>query len=291
MTSFLKIAYNKIPRISTAITASAELSGSPVALGPNNLPAENLFYGGSTLYWKSGDYLYPFTKTKFRLTLGSSYAGETIDYIAIRGLNLMFANGSGALTVEVRGSNDNFVSNNVQLLIQSGITAANLVGPFLEDYVLTGTLSAAYKAFDIIITSTNNVQHRYRKIYIGKMFEFTRNGDGFSPFYPYTPGYGNNGTPFTADTGSIFKTSTGRRARVLSFAWRGVSDAERILFDSEIREFLSDYPIWLYETNSSTHSPLNNDKLVFGWADADVQTKDWKNNNQVMINFREDIVG
>lgn len=287
MTAFVQISHNKIARLSTAISVTTtDGSNNPVSLGPNDFPARNAFYGGSTVYWQNSDTT-GVRHSIFRLTIGSDYATEKIDHVAIRGLNLMFKGGSGNVDIEVRGSTDNFASSNVQLLNDTGITAADLVGPFLEDYIFTGVLSAAYRYYKITITSTNSVPHRIRKINIGTLFTF----GGKSPYYPYTPGYGDNGTPFTADAGSVFKTSIGRRPRQLDFSWRGITDDLRIEFDKDIRQSLCDYPIFLYEPSASDHSPLNGDTLVYGWAGADVGTKEWKDNNQITLSLREDIVG
>lgn len=287
MSVFLKVGYNKIARLSTSIavaTYSAALA--PVALGPSDLPVNNLFYGGSTIYWRNST-SQAIGRSVFTLAIGSDYATETLDYIAIRGLNLMFKNGSGNIAITVSGSTDNFVASNVTLLSVTGLTAANLVGPFLEDYILTGTLSSAYRYFRVTIDSQNEIPHRIRKIYIGKLFDF----GGRSPYYPYTPGYADNGSPFTSDSGSIFKTSLGRRPRALQFAWRGVTDAVRIEYDKQINQYLADYPIFLYETPDCDHEPLNGDTLVFGWASSEIGTKEWKNNNQISLSLREDIVG
>jgi hypothetical protein len=287
MSAFLKIGYNKIPRLCTSIVASAKsLADAPVSLGPDDLPVENLFYGGSTIYYRNST-SQAIAKSIFRLTLGDDYPAETVDYIAIRGLNLMFKYGSGDIAITVYGSTDNFVADNDLLLSVSGLDETDLVGPYLEDYILEGALSTAYNSFEITITSQNEIPHRLRKIYLGTLFDFS----GTSPYYPYVPGYAENGSPFTSDAGSIFKTSNGRRSRQMNFLWRGITDADRIEFDKQIRQFLSDYPIFLFEPSASDHAPLNGDSLVFGWANAEIGTKDWKNNNQISLNFSEDIIG
>lgn len=287
MTAFLQIGYNKIPRLATSIVATCKTTGGGgIALGPNNNAVENLFYGGSTIYWRNSD-TQGIGQSIFTLTIPSELSAESVNYVAIRGLNLLFKNTPGNVSVEVRGSTDNFSASDVQLGIATGLTSSSLVGPFLEDYILTFTASATYRYFRVLITSTNSVTHRFRKIYLGTLFDFS----GKSPVYPYSPGYGNNGTPFTSDAGSIFKTSMGRRPREMNFQWTNITDADRIIFDKQIKQFLSDFPIFLYEHTSSDHNPLNGDRLVFGWSDASVETKEWKNNNQISLSFREDIVG
>lgn len=248
-------------------------------------PIGNVFLGGSTVYWQNSATVVT-AKSLFKLGLSSSVAAQAINYIALRGLNLMFKAGSGNITVKVLGSVDNFVNNSVTLL-STTISESQLRGPFLEDYIFEGSLSLAYQYFRIEVSTQYECVHRIRKIYIGTLFDFS----GKSPYYPFTPGYGDNGSPFTSDAGSVFKTSSGRRARQLQFAWRGITDADRVFFDKNINQYLTDYPIFLYEPSVSDHKPLNDDGLVFGWASAEVGTKDWKNNNQIALTLREDIVG
>lgn len=286
MSAFVQIGYNKIMRKATGMSVKVyDSSDVEVDLGPNDLPVQNLFYGGSTIYWRNSD-SEEIAKSVFVLRLPSNVDAETIDHIAIRGLNLMFAFNSGDISITIEGTNNDLMDWET-IVSKSGIMASDLVGPFLEDYILTFPESAAYRDFQITIISDNETRHRLRKLYIGKLFTFS----GKSPYYPYTPGYEPNGNPFTSDSGARFKTSRGRRARALQFSWRGITDADRIEFDKEIRQYLTDYPIFLYEPSESDHSPLNNDTLVFGWGEGEIGTKDWKNNNQITLSFSEDIVG
>lgn len=429
MTAFIQVGYNKIPRLCTSIVASTKDSGGfAVSLGPNDLPVQNLFYGGSSIYWRNSDT----TAVKFStfdLTIPSNQSAESVSYAALRGLNLMFKNGSGNVGIEIRGSSDSFVNENDLVLQRTRTAETDLMGSHLEDILIegnyayitadadisAGTTSAiayvaatasdwanlfstvvsfadnsltrliyfsekaksgrsykfsayirmndgtapnftgtpdfrfvsngtatssgvtvedlggglykvsrtytgsgttanhgilkqaadsvkgfkvqgfelspvattSYKNFRIRIKSENSIIHRLRKIYLGNLFTF---GDK-SPFYPYTPGFGENGTPFTADSGTRFKTSMGRRSRFFSFSWRGITDAVRIVFENEIWQFLSDYPIFLYQPAASDHEPLSGTDLIFGWAEAEVATKEWKNNNQITLSITEDIIG
>lgn len=287
MGSYLKISYNQIPRICDSLqVASYSAALVLVPQASDAFPVNNLFYGGSSILWRNG-LTAAVAQSWFTLVLRSDVALQTVDHIILRGLNLMFGNNSGALTVQVYGSLDNFVSSNVLLGSQTNILATDLVGSYNEDFILPLTLSAGYSSFRVKMISTNECPHRLRKLNLGKFFDFS----GKSPYYPYSPQLSANGTPFTADAGTRFKTSMGRRGRLLSFAWRGITDADRIFFDENINRYLSDYPIFFYEPPESDHEPLSNKTLACGWAEADVATKDWKNNNQIAINFVEDIVG
>lgn len=283
MTAFVKIGYNQIARMASSVSVSVfDGAFAPVDIGPNELPIQNLFYGGSTVFWRNST-TEAIGATLVTLTIPAELPAQTIDYLAIRGLNLMFAAGSGDISFDIIGDGNTIYDGS----LNPAITEADLVGSFGEDFILTFDESAAYRVFEIYIYTTNEIPHRLRKIYLGKLFDF----DNRSPSYPYKPGYGENGTPFTSDAGSVFKTSMGRRARELEFAWKHISDASRIFLDKEIHYYASDYPIFLYEPPESDHSPLNGDTLLFGWVEFDIQTKDWKNNNPIALMFREDIVG
>lgn len=285
--TYLKVSYNQIPRLCTSIVATTfSLAAAPISLGPDDLPVQNLFYGGSTVYWRNST-SQAVGYAIFDLTIGSNYDAQTIDHIAIRGLNLMFKYGSGDIDIEVRGSTDGFVADDDVLLTVNNVTENDLVGPFLEDYILTGSLSTAYNQFRIKITATNEVPFRIRKINIGKLFDF----GATSPHYPYTPEYLDNGSPFTADTGSAFKTSIGRRGRMLNFSWYHISEDDRMFFDKEIKKYLSDYPIFLYQPTVGQHNPLNEDTLLYGWAEGAVSSGEWNDFNDISLSFREDIVG
>jgi hypothetical protein len=279
MSAYVQIGYNKIPRLATSISVvNYSLSDVLVPESADSLPIRNLFYGGSTVYWRNSveDAI---GKTFITLEIPSELDEESIDYIALRGLNLMFKHGSGSIYLE--GAVDGVSTGGIN------IVESDLMGPFKEDYIFTFPETAAGREFQIFIISTNEMPHRLRKIYLGKLFNF----GGVSPYYPYEPGYGDNGTPFTSDAGSIFKSSMGRSPNTLALAWRGLPDSIRIEWQREIYQYLADYPIFLYEPSESDHSPLSDNELLFGWAQTQTKTKDWKNNNDISLSFREDIVG
>jgi len=256
-----------------------------VAAASDQTDIQNLFQGGSTVFWQSSAST-TINKSTIDITLPSSVDAQAVNYIAVRGLNLLTKAGSGLVEIYVRGSTDAFVSSDVELLYTS-VEDGDLVGPNLEDHLYEGTLSSTYKYFRIEIITENAIPHRLRKLYIGELFDF----GGKSPYYPYTPGYGENGSPFTSDSGSMFITSMGRRGRRLQFSWRGITDASRIFFDKFINRYLTNWPIFLYQPAESDHEPLSGDTVVFGYARGEVGTKDWKNNNQIGLSFIEDIVG
>lgn len=287
MGAFLKVSYNQIPRICQQILVTSYSSALVVVpQAADALPVNNLFYGGSSILWRNGLQT-AVGQSWFELRLRDDVPLQTVDHVAIRGLNLMFKQNSGPISIEVRGSLDYFVSSDVLIASKTNILSSDLTGTFLEDYIFPFAVSGAYQQFRVKIITTNQVPHRLRKINIGKFFDFS----GISPYYPYVPGFGDNGTPFTADAGSIFKTSTGRVGRVLNFVWRGVTDADRIFLEDNICRYLSDYPIFLYEPSESDHEPLSGKTSIYGWGKFDLGTKEWKNNNQIGLLLIEDIVG
>lgn len=289
MSAFIKLGYNSIPRLATTLTAEVDTNTSDPFSSPGSdaSPVENLFYGGSTVLWKSSDST-TYRRSRFTLRIPSTQAALGVTFIAIRGLNLMFKNGSGNLNILIEGSNDNF-SSSATLYNNTGITESALKGPNLEDYFDEVTDNGnTYRDFRITIQSTNSIVHRYRKIYLGPVYDFEKTR---SPFYPYQPGFNDNGTPFTADSGALFKTSMGRRARMGNLRWRGCPDSERIFIENNIAKYSNDYPVFIYQPAGSDHEPLSGDDLVFAWCTFDYETNSWKNNNIIGMNYLEDIVG
>lgn len=269
----LKISYNDIPK--DCISTSCDTEDA-------NYPHNNLFYGGSTIYWQSnGDV----NTATIQLNLDSGSAGKRVDHIILRGLNLITS--QVTCGVEVRGSTDNFATSDVQIFNDASISSSDLVGPYNEDFIITGALSAAYKNFKIIITSATAKTYRLRKIFLGSFFDF----DGRSPKYPYDSNLDQNGSAFNSDSGTLFLTSRGRKKRIYSFTWSAVTDAIRNAFDSQIAAYLDDYPICLYVTPNFDHDPLNGQTLVCGRATArDAVHTRWKDLNSISLQFIEDII-
>lgn len=276
MPAALKIGYNDIPRKSGTILSNRTANAF--------YPFNNLFYSGSGIYWKNAANQ---TSTTFEFALSSLFANQGIEYICLRGANLLFALGSGNVSIEVRGSTDGFAVSNDSLLSASGLTAANLVGPRGEDLIVIGSLSSAYSSFRVILTTANSCLHALRKIYFGKFFDF----DGRSPFYPYSPNLEPQGVGFKSEGGARFKTSKGRRPWVYEFAWRNIPDSTRKEWLENIAAYFDDFPIFVYQTTDTDHNPLNSGKLLWAWAESETIADQWKDNNTTTIILREDIVG
>lgn len=260
MTAILKLAYNDIPRRCSAISSNRTAN--------TYYPVSNLFYGGSNLYWKNDANQ---TTTTFTFTVSSNFGTRQAEYLALRGANLLFNSGSGNVALALRGSTDNFVGSNVTLLSASGLTTANLVGPNLEDLIITGSLSSSYNYFAVDITTANSCIHALRKIYFGEFFTF---GDT-SPFYPHAPNLSDNSRGFIADNSALFKTSQGRKGRLYGFNWRAITDAQRNTWDKEIVRYANEYPVFLYQPAGSDHDPINAHTLVCGWIGSNVQSGEW----------------
>jgi hypothetical protein len=283
MTAFVQMGYNDVPRKCSTIDLTVyDISDNEVSVGSDYSDVRNLFYGGSSIFYRNSN-TEVIAKTKINLTLVDKYPAQSINYFAIKGVNLLFESGATLVTVTVSAT-DGINSNSESVSFNS--TA--LIGSFGEDYIHTfAEWANTYSEFEITIETDIEIPHKLRKFYLGKLYTF----DDKSPFYPYSPDMADNGTPFTADTGSRYKTSMGRRGKILGFNWRGLTDAQKLFIDANIRPFLPDFPVFLYEPNVSDHTPLGSAKLLFGWAEMRIATKEWKDNNQISLSFFEDITG
>lgn len=273
MTMF-NIAYNSIPRDSLITTPSSEDS---------DYPHENLFHGSSTIYWKTAAAV---TSSNIVFDLGSGNSAA-VEYAILHGLRPLLASTPGTVGVQVRASTDNFSGSDDLILSDSNVQIADLVGPHADTLVLTDTVSSAYRYWKLVITTTNSVKHILNKFYLGEFFNFSNR----APRYPYTPGLNTgNSRGFIADAGTVFSTSSGRPREERLLVWHGIPDSVLNTFTTQIRRYLSDFPLFLYTPDSFTHNPLP-DNILFGWASVEVESgEQWLNTNIVTMNFIEDII-
>lgn len=271
----LNIAYNKLPRLAAVTSASSEHA---------DRPHTNLFYGGSGIYWETDS-----TETSATITLdmgsGNTYAAE---YFICRGINMLIANKGGAtVDVELRASTDDFSASDVLILEKQDVGLDDLVGPRNEDLIVTGSLSTAYRYWQLKITSTSAITYYLRKFYFGEFFNFNNR----SPRYPYDYRSNNSqGGAFQSDSGVTFSTSRGRSRRELTFNWYGFSDSVRDTYTDEIEQFLADYPIIFYAPDTFEHNPIAN-TLLCAWVQSNVRSGDnWKDENFCSMNVIEDLV-
>ena len=270
----LQIAFLEVPFDALSSSATSEDS---------DYPHENLFFGGSSLLYKTSSTA---TSNNIDLDLGSGFT-SSIDYLILRGCNLLVGSaGESNAGVSIIGSTDNFSSSNNTIFSNTTIETSDLTGPRTEDLILSGSTSTAYRYWRVQTTSTGSVYHTYRKIYCGNLFDF----GGISPVYPYSPNYSDTLKGFTSDSGALFKTTSGYRRRVYTFTWNGVTDAYRDEFDSKVNKYANDFPVYLYQPSSATHSPLNGHDLVCCWIDSvSWSSGEWKDVNSVTVSFVEDI--
>ena len=102
-------------------------------------PHENLWYGGSTLYWKTAASV---TQSRITWDMGSGVT-YSIDHAILHGLDLMTAYASGAFNVSIRGSTDNFSASDVVIFSKNSITNSDLVGTRAQTLLLEGSVSTA----------------------------------------------------------------------------------------------------------------------------------------------------
>jgi hypothetical protein len=211
----------------------------------SNFPVRNLFYGGSGSTWKRSGTA---TSTNITFDLGVSKT-STANYCILRGINNIVAQQGDryGVSVEVRASTDNFATN-VLIVSQDPI---ELVGVKDEDAILLFDTSAAYRYWRVVIKTNTAIQHQLRKLFIGNLFDFNSN----SPYYPYRSNYVPTAEPFVSDRGTLFKSSNGRKQKLIEINWRNVLDSTRDFFQARIIEAKDDSPICVVHKDS-IHNPL-----------------------------------
>lgn len=284
--SVLQIAYSDFVRRCTNIQIAMSNGGTPVLPDSTMISIDTLFSGGSVIPWYNSR-TELIDKLELTLALPSSESSRSLDYIAFRGLNLLFGAGSGDISIEVFASTDNFATSDAIQISETGIQASDLMGPFAEDLILPFPKGSGWNAARIEISWATPCIARLRKIYIGERFTFS----GVSPFYPFETGFSISQSPFRGDSGSIYNSSRGRAAKRFAFNWRGISKADRIFYAEEILRYATDFPLFLYAPDESEHSPLDGHGLVFGWIEGAVTPLSWIYHNEASMIFYEDIIG
>lgn len=265
---------------------AARAESIAVTVGSENAlhPAENLFNGGSGLYFASNAAV---TATRIVLDLGSGNTGQ-IDHAIIRGVNLFLQNTTGTRRIKILASTDNFSASNVTILDSGDFTDGSaFVGTQGDDLVLTGSLSSSYRYWALDLASGSGF-HYLRKCYIGQFFNF----EGRSPSYPYSKNYDIPNIAIRADGGPVFSSSRGYPATALNLGYVHISDALRAEFEEKIGKYKNDYFVFLYAPDSFDHKVLDTYKVIFGKIlTSQFTAQQWKDHNALSIEFLEDVIG
>lgn len=143
----------------------------------------------------------------------------------------------------------------------------DLIGPNQEDAILElSAYSTDYRYWQVDIFSTASIQHHFSKLYFGNWLDLGRN-----PSYKPIIKFGE------------FHHVKRRRARTITLLWRGISDTNRMLFDSKVAKNADIHPLFLYDKNDNV---LNGLKLIH--CELLVHTWDYRDNNSDLnATFRE----
>ena len=267
---YVLLGTNRLARIAQSITADGSTDGV----------IQNLLFGSSSIFWERAT---AGTQSRIEFDLGVGVS-QVAHFLYVRGVELYQAISAGASTIKLFGSNDNFSSETELLSIDLTTTPVGTYGEDLIDY--DSTITTAYRYFALQLDSANSVKHILRKAYFGRFINFGRD-----PSYPYDANLRDDQRAFVADAGTVFKTSSGRRALSLQFGWKGIADSVRNSLITDVERYTNDSPVFLYQPSGSTHSPLCGYTTVFGWASVTQATDFWKNINNVSLVLSEDIVG
>jgi hypothetical protein len=231
------IAYPDITWDAIAITGSED----------SNFPLRNLFYGGSTVMWKRSGTA---TSTSITFDLGLSKSA-TANYCILRGVHHIVAEQGDryGVSFQVRASSDNFSASDILIAEKNPI---EIVGVKDEDALLLFNTSDSYRYWRVVINTDTAIQHSLRKLFLGNLFDFYGN----SPFYPYSSNYTSSASAFVSDKGTLFKSSQGKKQKLISINWRNVTDQARDFFQKRIIESKDDSPLALIHKNDY-HNPLS----------------------------------
>lgn len=272
----LKVSFCDIPARAVSSVASTENA---------NFPHLNLFVGSKTLHWESAANV---TSSTITLDLGLGNTAS-IDHAILSGLEAILAQSPGTLNAEIRASTDNFASSNVLVFSKSNITGNDLIGSYGEELLLEGLESGSYRYWRQVITTSNAVIHKLRKLYLGLYFDFGAR----SPSYPYSIASTANSSKkgFISDAGTTFITSSGRDKRSYEFQYLAITDDVREEFYEKIGQYVSDYPVFLVMPIDFEHR-LFKDRIFYGWLDHSyASNSNWKDVGNFQIKIYEDILG
>lgn len=248
----------------------------------SDFPHQNLF-ADSSLWWQSDGAL-----TESTITFDFGYGNtKSIDYAALQGLNLLLGQNvtDGSVAIYIEGSDDNF-DTSATIFSDTDVQVGDLTGSGNADYLFTGSASTAYRYIRLRIVTGASIVHIFRSFGIGTRFDF----GGRSPVAGYGASFNSPSRGAVSDSGSIFKTSMGKRRRVHTFTWNGISDSVRNDFETKIHQWVDDFPVFIYGPTGETHDPLGGRELLFGWiTEPKIQMGQWNVDHKIGMNFIESI--
>lgn len=270
-------------RISEVTICYPEIALNAVTVATNNMvaaTAKNLSFGGGNLYVQSNGAQ---TSAWVKYDLGAGNE-RTVDYIALRRVNLLTAANEGFVRVLLRGSNDNFVSEDITVFDFQNLTTADLLNG-KDLFSRLGEPSEAFRWWRVIITSGAPITMRLGKAYFGRLVDFGR-----SPVYPYQYSYFNSGEAFVSDAGAMFKSQNRSKKRRFELTWKNITDAVRNNFDLTVGQYLDAFQVAVHNLSDSEHRVLSGQDLVWGYATYENKSGVWANLNDIQVQLIEDIV-
>lgn len=265
--SDLSISYFEIPRKAISIQASSQGADFPV---------ENLFIGSAKTYWRTAELT---TESFITFDLGSSVT-KSVDHLIISGVKAMLAQADSEVDINLRASTDNFVASDVSILLDSNLTDTDLVGIDSDSLIITDTESSAYRYWRLKITSDTAIYHTLRAASFGTLFSFGSK----SPKVGYTAGIQE-----PVFNNMNYSSSRGRRGRVYSMNYNGVTDANRITFEDEMYEYTEDYLTYLVEAASPNTQILSGKRVVLGRITQAGVRSEYNDVNAISLSFEEEV--
>ncbi len=165
------------------------------------------------------------------------------DYICIARLDIPIGADSADVTVRVKGDTDPTFA--VSDTFTDTVGAGDLVGPQLEDYIAEipgGTFTVDYPNWRVQIETTDAIQFKYSKVYLGRWFDFGRD-----PVFPERSAFETRGNFSRLNNQTI------------SLEWEGIGPAVKTDFSEKIDRFKDMSPVFVYDRGNCV---LDGQKLL-----------------------------
>ena len=238
----LKFCYADAQVRALTVTSPA----SDVVKTTDTFPIGNALSGARHRHYRTDAQV---TSTDIDIDLGST--GQTNpDYFIIARADFLKRGDSSDPVFTLEGDdNSSFTSPETSALT---VTSAQLKGPHNEDIIKETSFTTSYRYWRLNIASTATIQHEISKIYFGNWLDLGRD-----PSYAPQIEFGE------------WSHTRRRRARTISLFFRGITTANRLLFETKVVANKDVHPLFLYDPNDYLFDGLqliHCELLSHGWT-------------------------
>ena len=220
-------------------------------------------------------------------SVGGTDTKAACDFAIFSRADLLTSLVSGEIDLKLKGSSDNFSASDVTILSEDNIETGDLIGTNSQEFLLTGAESTKYRYWRLDLASTSTYTYELSKFVFGTWFNFGNRG----PIYPYGTTITDDRSQFTADSGTIYRSVSGKVRNEYTFQWE-VTDSVRDEFKNDVMRVARHSLVWLYTPDADFRNPLNGETLVPCWIDSvDIRSVGpVKDKNILSVRFIEDVI-